>query len=96
MVINLKISFDNNLITNSSYIISLGLTINFSLSCNNHIDFLMKKLSKPSHIIRNIKIHMSDSPVKIKYHSLFQSAMSYEIIYWGNSSHISTTNYESM
>jgi hypothetical protein len=44
MLVNLKIGFNNNSITNSSYTKFLGVTMNNNLSWNNHIDLLTKKL----------------------------------------------------
>jgi len=41
MSVNLKIGFDNNFITNSSYTKFLGVTMNNTLSWNNHIDLIM-------------------------------------------------------
>jgi hypothetical protein len=46
MSVNLKIGVNNNLITNCSYTKFLGMTVDNTLSWNNHIDVLMKKLSK--------------------------------------------------
>ena len=46
MPVNLKIGFNNNFITNISCIQFLGVTMNNTLSWNNHIGLLMKKLSK--------------------------------------------------
>ena len=43
MSVNLKIGFNDNFITNSSYTKFLGVTMNNTLSWNNHIDLLMKK-----------------------------------------------------
>ena len=43
MSVNLKIYFNNNIITNSSYTKFLGVTMNNALSWNNHIDLIMKK-----------------------------------------------------
>jgi hypothetical protein len=43
--VNFKIAFNNNLITNSSYTKFLGVTMDNTLSWNNRIDLLMKKLS---------------------------------------------------
>jgi len=89
MSVNLKICFNNNLITNSSYTKFLGVTMNNTLSWNNHIDLLMKKLSTACYIIRNAKTYMSALSLKVIYYAFFHSAMSYGIIFWGNLSHSS-------
>ena len=60
-----------------------------TLSWNNHIDFLVKKLSTACYINRYAKTYMSASSLKMIYYALFHSAMSYGIIFWGNSSHSS-------
>jgi hypothetical protein len=60
-----------------------------TLSWDNQIDLLMKKLSKTCYTIRNVKTYVSASSLKI-YHAFFQSTMSYGIIFWGNLSHSST------
>ena len=86
---NLKIGFKNNLITNSSYTKFLGVTMNNTLSWNNHIDLIMKKVSKACYIIRNAKTYMSVSSLKLIYYTFFHSFMSYGIIFWGNLSHSS-------
>ena len=44
--VNLNIGFNNNFISNSSYTKFLVVTMNNTLSCNNHIDLLMKRLIK--------------------------------------------------
>jgi hypothetical protein len=59
--VNLKIGVNNNFITNSSNTKFLGVAMNNNLSWNNHIDILMKKLSKACYIIRNDKTYMSAS-----------------------------------
>ena len=89
MSVNLKIGFNNNFITNSSYTKFLGVTMNNALAWNNHIDILMKKLSKACYIIRNTKTYMSASSLKMIYYAFFHSVMSYGIIFWGNWSHSS-------
>jgi uncharacterized protein (UPF0332 family) len=89
MLINLKIGFNNNFIANSFYTKFLGVTMNNTLSWNNHIDVLMKELSKACYIIRNAKTHMSASSLKVIYYAFFHSVKSYGIIFWGNSSHSS-------
>ena len=90
MTVNLKIGFNNNLITNSSYTKFLGVTMDNTLSWNNHIDVLMNKLSTACYIIRNAITCMSASSLKMTYYPFFHSVMSYGIIFWGNLSHSST------
>jgi hypothetical protein len=65
------------------------VTMNNTLSWNNHIDLIMKKLSNACYIITNAKIYMSVSSLKVIYYAFFHSVMSYGIIFWGNSWHSS-------
>jgi len=44
MTVNLKISFNNNLITYSSYTKFLVVTMDITLSWNNRIDLLINKI----------------------------------------------------
>ena len=81
MLVNLKIGFNNNFIANSPYTKFLGVTMNNTLSWNNHIDLLMKKLSKACYIIRNAKTYMSASSLKVIYYAFLHSVISYEIIF---------------
>jgi len=90
MSISLKFGFNSNLITNSSYTKLLGLIMDCTLSWNNRIDLLMKKLSTACYIIRNVKTYMSALAFKINSYACFHSAMSYGIIFRGNLSHNST------
>ena len=90
MSVNFKIGFNNNLITNSTYTKFLGVTMDNILSWNNHIDLLMKKVSMACYIIRIAKTYMSASLLKMIYRAFSHLAMSYRIIFWGNSSHSST------
>jgi hypothetical protein len=87
MSVNLKIGFNNNFITNSSYTKFLGLTMNNTMSWNNYVDLLVKKLSQACYIIRNVKTYMSALSLKVIYYAFFHLVMSYGIIFWGNSSH---------
>jgi hypothetical protein len=61
------------------------VTMNNTLLCNNHIDLLMKKLSKASYIFRNAKTCMSASSLKVIYYAFFHPIICYRIIFWGNS-----------
>jgi hypothetical protein len=67
MLVNLKIGFNNNFITNSSYTKFLGVTMSNTLSWNNHVHLLMKKLSKACYIVRNTKTYMTASSLKMTY-----------------------------
>jgi hypothetical protein len=86
MSVTLKIGFNNNFISNSSYTKFLGISMNNTLSWNNHIDLLVKKLSKACYIIRHAKTYMSAFSLKMIYHAIFHAVMSYGIMFWGNSS----------
>jgi hypothetical protein len=89
MPVNLKIGFNDNFITNSSYTQFPGVTMNNTLSWNNHIDLLMKKLSKACSITRNAKTYMSAWSLKVIYYAFFHLVMSYGIIFWANLLHSS-------
>ena len=89
VTVNLTIGFNKNFITNSSYTKFLGVTMDNTLSWNNHIDLLEKKLHTACYIIRNAKTYVSASSLKIIYYAFFHLALGYEIIFWGNSSHSS-------
>ena len=71
MSVNLQIGFNNNFITISSYTNFLGVTMNNTLSWNNHIDLLVKKLRKACYIIRNAKTYMSALSLKMIYYAFF-------------------------
>jgi len=71
MSVNLKIGFNNNFIANNFYTKFLGVTMNNTLSWNNHIDLLVKKLSKACYIIRNAKTYMSAHLLKMIYYAFF-------------------------
>jgi hypothetical protein len=63
--------------------------MNNTLSWNNHIDLLKKKLGKACYIIRNDKTYISVLSLKVLYYAFFHSVMSYGVIFWGNLSHSS-------
>ena len=86
-LIELNSKFDNKLPPITSTTNFLGLTVNCSLTWTNHIDCLATKLSKTCYLIRNIKPYLSISTLRMVYHSLFHSIMSFGLIFWGNSPH---------
>jgi len=85
--IEIAIDYNNTTIPTSSSTKFLGLTVDCTLSWRDHIDLITKKLSNICYLIRNIKPCLSIFTLKMIYHSLFHSFMSYGIIFWGNSPH---------
>jgi len=79
--------YNNTTIPISSSTKFLGLTVDCALSWSDHVDLITKKLSNISYLIRNIKPYLSIFTLKMIYHSLFHSVMSYGVIFWGNSPH---------
>jgi hypothetical protein len=76
----------DNIISSMDHIKFLGLTIQYDMIWDKHIDEGTKKLSKASYMIRNIKTVAFMKALKCIYHSHFHSIMTYGIIFWGNSS----------
>jgi len=91
--VNLKIGFNNNFITNSSYTKFLGVIMNNTFSWNNHIDLLMKKLSKACYIIRNAKTYTSASSLKVIYYAFFTRLWAMEL-YFGETRRIAPRSLE--
>jgi hypothetical protein len=59
---------------------------NETLSWDKHIEGRARKLSTACYIIRSAKIYMSTSSLKTIYYAVFNSLMTYGIIFWGISS----------
>ena len=76
------IGYLDKLITASNQIKFLGLTINCILTWDKHVDEIMRKLNSVCYLMR-----MSLNTLKVIYHSLFHSVMSYGLIFWDNSSY---------
>ena len=85
MTVNLKIGFNNKLITNSTHTNVLGMTMNNTLSWNNHTDSIVKKLSTACYLFRNAKTCMSVSSLRMIYYAFFHSLME---LYFGATHHI--------
>jgi exonuclease III len=72
-------------LTEVSHISFLGLEIDNLLSWNLHIDKVMKKLTSVCFMLRAAKPFISPASLLTVYYSLFHSALSYGIIFWGQS-----------
>jgi hypothetical protein len=77
----------NSNISGTMYNKFLGLTIQYDLAWNKHIEEICKKLNLAIFMIRNIKPLVSIDTMKIIYHACFHSIMAYGIMFWGNSTH---------
>jgi hypothetical protein len=78
------ISYNNKFINSIFSTKFLGVIVDGALIWKNHIDVLMKKLSKACYVSRSMKHYRSISALKVIYYSFFHSLMSYGI-FWGNS-----------
>jgi hypothetical protein len=82
-----QILYENKQITKAQNIKFLGLKIDSNLSWKQHIDDIIPKLNKARFAIRSIKPFMPLEAMRLIYFSHFLSALSYGIIFWGNSIH---------
>jgi hypothetical protein len=81
----MQIITSNTIITNTNSTKFLGLIIDSTLSCKDHITGLTSKLNKACYAIRAIKPFMSSEEMKMIYYSYVHSVISYGIVFWGNS-----------
>ena len=63
----------------------LGLTLDDTLTWNQHTDLLIKKMSSASYALRQVKYTLTIDSLKIIYFAHVHSIMSYGVIFWGNS-----------
>jgi hypothetical protein len=77
---------NNNHITSIQSVKFLGLIIDNTVSWKAHIDYLRTKLSSACYAISTLRTIMSTQNMRMMHFSYVHSLMSYEIIFWGNSS----------
>jgi hypothetical protein len=70
MSYTLTIIYNNKFINNIFCTKFLGIIIDGALTWKNHIDLLIKKLSKACYVIINVKPYMSTSALKAIYYSI--------------------------
>jgi hypothetical protein len=63
----------------------LGLQVENNLNWKTHIKYIIPNLSSACFAMRNITSLMKTETLKLVYFAYFHSIMSYEIIFWGNS-----------
>jgi hypothetical protein len=86
--INLQVPFGNRKIATAQSLKFMGMTIDTTLTWTHHIGELTYRLNKACYAIRSIKPFMSLDVLGSTYFSYVHSIISYEIIFWGNLSHI--------
>jgi len=69
----------------------LGVVVDSKLSWEPHIVYVNSKLSRVVYLLKNLKNYIPENYVRSAYFAFFQSIMSYGILVWGNSAHISDT-----
>jgi len=91
--IKIQINASNSISTNITSTKFLGLTIDNTLSWNDHIALITSKLNKASYAIRAVKSYLSSDVLRTIYFSYVHSLILYGIIFWGNS-HSSTNIFK--
>jgi hypothetical protein len=82
-----QIVTSNTVITNINHTKFLGLIIDSTLPCKDHVTEIIPKLNKACYIVRTVTFLRSPEVLRMVYFSYFHSIMSYSIIFWGNFHH---------
>src|SRR5215469_6978263 len=73
------------MILQTNFVTFLGITVDNTLSWQQHIDTITPKSNKACYIIRRSKLYLSNDALKMVYYTFFHSVMSHGLIFWGNS-----------
>lgn len=85
---NLKITFNNKLITESSQTVFLGITLDDKVSWADHINKICSKINSFVYALWRLT-KISNRKVAIQaYHGYVGSILRYAILLWGNSCHV--------
>ena len=82
---NAQVLHNSNYITNTSVTKFLGLIIDETLTWNQHILQVIKKMTTAGYALRFVKHSLPLETLKIIYYASVHSIMSYGIIFWGTS-----------
>jgi hypothetical protein len=82
---NIVFSLNNEIVNSNRYtsVKLLGIYLDGSLSWNEHVEKVINKLSKSIYILRRLKFSLSINYLKLVYHALCHSHISYGILLWG-------------
>ena len=79
--------YEDKYILNSNTITFLGLTIDNLLTWQSHIGKLTSKMNSATYILRILKLLLTMQNLRVVYFSYVHSIISYDLIFWGSSSH---------
>jgi hypothetical protein len=82
----LHVSYNNQVVTVAENIKFLGVYLDCHLTCNLHLDKLIKKLSSICFLLRKLSSIVNVKTLRMAYFARFQSQINYGIIFWGSSS----------
>ena len=83
---NFSFTFNDEVITSSKSIKFLGTILDTNLTWTEHINYVCNKLNKTFYIICSLKSYLEIEPLINVYYAFAYSAISYNIIGWGQSS----------
>lgn len=75
---------------NSHSVKFLGVLLDNKLTWEEHTVSVCKNISRKIFLLRNLRNCLSHTTLKIAYHALIQSSLSYALLVWGHSAHAST------
>ena len=91
---NVTLLLNRKALQQSEYVKYLGVLIDARLTFKNHITSLSLKISRTTGAMNRIRSYVTDSAIKLIYHSLIYPHLLYGVSVWGNADnvHIDTLN----
>lgn len=86
ILFSLKSRIDPSLKNYTKPVKLLGLMLDSKLCWEDHIEFLCKKLSRVTFLLRKLKLSVSPGVLMMAYYGLFHSHLNYGLRLWGNCS----------
>lgn len=82
----LELSIDNKRLEESVGEKLLGVIIDLHLSCNLHIDYLIKRLNSRICLLKRAKVHLTIQCRKMLFNALIKPILNYCCTFWGKCS----------
>jgi hypothetical protein len=83
----LNVEYGNKNLLELNEIQFVGMKLDNVISWKQFIEAIIGKLNKACYIIRRTKQYLSSDALKMVYYAFFHSIMSYDLIFWGNTTH---------